>query len=166
MTFLIVLWACNRWHRWTPMTMQVVTLRRDDRPPTTGICIAEISNLQFLKFQRMKFWNLNHRNSKSLPVSKNLPLDWGRFHCSEQPGLVSTGGARCWCLHGSWRLQCHCCQSYQLLDSCWRDKHVEGTSTRPLCVWCSKWDKLIAFQQQADSKELPINFICWMNCCW
>ena len=24
---------------------------------------------------------------------------------------------------------------------------LKGTSTRPLCVWCSKWDKLIAFQQ-------------------
>ena len=56
--------------------MQVVTLRRDDRPPTPGICIAEISNLQFLKFQRMKFWNLNYRTSKSLPRPPKKLAPW------------------------------------------------------------------------------------------
>lgn len=78
--------------------------------------ISQISKDEILKPQ------LSHQQIIARSSKKTCPLDWGRFHCFEQPGLVSTGGARCWCLHGSWRLQCHCCQSYQLLDSCWREQ--------------------------------------------
>ena len=146
MTFLIVLWVCNHWHRWTPMTNASGSYKK--RWSTSNSwnlhCwnlqspISQISKDEILKPQ------LSHQQIIAPSSKKNLPLGLGLRAFSL---LWATWiGINWWCqMLVFTRVLVSPVPLLPIVSAPWF--MLKGTSRRLLGVWCSKWDKLIAFQQ-------------------
>ena len=141
------LWQC----KWC-----LKTLKRNDRPPTTGISVAEISN-----FSNFKGWN---SQTSIIPaqimLSKNTPNGPRAFSLLWATWI----GINWWCqMLVFTRALASPVPLLPIVSAPWFVVRGDKHKAFMCLILQMKWDKLIAFQQQTDSKEFPIvSFSVWL----